>query len=354
MRFRDVRSLAFAAGLATAAALPAMSYAQQASTGEHEFTFYDDIKDTGPILDDFKAYYKERFGHDVTINYFSQPGEELILTLELEARSRDVKADVVIAHHSAMKQLQNKYNIFEAPLQVEGRDDPNVVASLADPVGDGSGVPALVSCYLIAYNTKLLSPEEAPKSWADLLDERLTNKIGLGDPEVTGGALGPLWFLTQHMASAGSPYGWEFYERLSKLNPYLASSHNALMEMVASGELAVSINSISQVIPAALSGSPVAAVMPEEGCATQIMTAVVTKRDTPNQAAHAFAEWIVTKEGAESFVKHKSSLPTRKDVANPELPFPFNLDPDKLAQIDSDWVAGQRTEFLAKFREAMR
>lgn len=341
-----------AAGLATSDGMA--QDVRELPDGSHELVLYDDIKEINPVLDKFKAYYQEKYGAPVEIRYFSQPGEELVLTLELEARANAVKADAVIMHHSVIKNFQEKYDLFEAPLQIEGRDDPAIAERLRDPVGDQSGVPALAGVYLIVYNSDLVSPEEAPRSWEDLLDERWTNKIGIGDPEVTGGALGPLWFITQHLGQEkGSPYGWEWYERLSALNPYLASSHNTLMEMVVSGELLVSINSLSSALTKAYSGDPIAAVMPEEGAALTTQTVAVIADKDGRDTARAFAEWTISQEGAQAFVTHKNGMPFRTDVKGEDYPFEFEFDPATLVQVDSDWVGGNRAEYIQDFRRAM-
>src|SRR5690606_5702516 len=39
---------------------------------------------------------------------------------------------------------------------------------------------------VIAYNTNLLSPEEAPQDWSDLLDERWRDQIIMRDPIASG------------------------------------------------------------------------------------------------------------------------------------------------------------------------
>jgi iron(III) transport system substrate-binding protein len=339
--------------LAAAVAAMAITAASPART-QDRFTLYDEIKDIDFVLAKFKEHYKQSTGRDVEINYFTQPGEEMILTLQLEARSGDVKADVVTTRHEALKELQTKFHIFEAPLQIENRDAPEILERMRDPIGDGSAVPTVLTCYVIGYNTNLVKPEEVPKRWTDLLDARWKNQVGLGDPEVTGGGLGTLWFLTQYLADRGSPYGWDFYERLAKNTPQLAASHNPLMEMVSRGELSAAIIGIRQVIFAAQAGEPVAAVLPEEGCAVQMQSTAVVADSENKEAARAYASWIISKEGVEALVEDQFALPSRTDVANPQLPFAFELDPARLVPLDSDWVAGQREDYLARFREAMK
>jgi iron(III) transport system substrate-binding protein len=349
----SMRRSALAASVAAFCALAAAADAQEAV---REFTVYDDITGTEEVMAEFKQYYEAKTGEKIDIKLFNQPGEELILTLQLEARAGDVKADAVMLHHSAIKELQDKYGVFEAPLQIGNLSDPALVESVRDPVGDGSAVPALVVPWVINYNTNVVKPEDAPKKWSDLLDERWANKIGFGDPQATNGGVTSLWFISQHLGETkGSPYGWEFYERMAALQPYLASSHGSLMEMVVSGELSVSIGTLWAAALRTSSGDPIAVAQVEEGSPVTIQAIAVTATSEEVDIGRAFAEWIISKEGVESIAKHKGgSLPVRTDVANPPTPFPFDYDATNFVMIDPDWVVDQRTEYLEKFRQALR
>src|SRR6266511_2679140 len=62
---------------------------------------------------------------------------------------------------------------------------------------------------VIGYNTKLVKPEDAPKSFADLLDPRWAGKIVKAHP----GYSGPIMTATFQMAR---DLGWEYFEKLAK------------------------------------------------------------------------------------------------------------------------------------------
>lgn len=348
---RQGRRLLLVAASVAAICFGSLSAAQTT----REFTLYDDIKDIDPILAEFKAHYEAETGNTLNINYFSQPGEELALTLEMEARAGAVKADAAILQHSVIQELQEKYKVFEAPLQISGIDDPAIFDGVRDPAGDGSAVPTLTNFFLIVYNTKNVAAEDVPTKWSDLLKERWKDKIGFGDPEVTAGGVTHLWFLSEYLADKGPDYGWGFYEKVRENNPFLASGHGSLIEMLAAGEEDVQINSITLAIARAAAGDPIGAVIPKgEGVPVTVQATAVVAGSPNADIGRALAEWVISPAGVTAFAKHKGGIPIRSDVPIPELPLALDFGPDDFVTLDAKWVRENREEYLKRFHDIMR
>src|SRR5712675_1465567 len=64
---------------------------------------------------------------------------------------------------------------------------------------------------IIAYNTSLVKPEEAPKSFADLLDPRWKGKIVKAHPGYSGTIMTATYQMQRDL-------GWTFFEQLAKQN----------------------------------------------------------------------------------------------------------------------------------------
>lgn len=350
------RALVASAAVAAAGLVwPAMAQDSGSAPGQvRQLTVYDDQGLEG-LMDAFKAYYETSTAGKLDIQLFKQPGEELVLTTDLEARAGNLKADVVIMQHYAIRDLQKRYNIFEAPLKISSRDDPALIDTYLDLTGDGAAVPVVVFPMLIVYNTEKVEPAAVPKKWSDLLDERWESRIGFGDPEATNGGAASLWFISEYLADRGSPYGWAFYDQMAKLHPYLASSHGSLMEMVVSGELPMSIGSLYNAFVRAKSGDPIGVVQPEEGMPMSIQALAVVANSPEADIGHMLADWLLSKEGVEAILRtRQGALPTRTDVQNPDTPFPFDFSPERFVVTDGEWLVGQRAEYLRKFRETVR
>jgi iron(III) transport system substrate-binding protein len=74
---------------------------------------------------------------------------------------------------------------------------------------DGTFATWRIHLSVIAYNTKLVRPEEAPKSFADLLDSKWVGKLVKAHP----GYSGTIMTATQQMVAT---LGWGYFERLAK------------------------------------------------------------------------------------------------------------------------------------------
>jgi iron(III) transport system substrate-binding protein len=88
----------------------------------------------------------------------------------------------------------------------------------------------------IGYNTSLVTEEEAPKSWNDLLDAKWNNQIVMTDPSSAG--------TTKYFVGAllSSPdYGEEYFQKLKDNGCELESGTTATHNQVAAGAYKVGI-----------------------------------------------------------------------------------------------------------------
>src|SRR6185312_14148141 len=74
---------------------------------------------------------------------------------------------------------------------------------------DGMFATSRIWLSSIAYNTNLVKPEDAPKSFADLLDPKWAGKMVKGHPAYSGTIMTATFQLVREL-------GWEYLEKLSK------------------------------------------------------------------------------------------------------------------------------------------
>ncbi len=99
---------------------------------------------------------------------------------------------------------------------------------------DPDGMFATTRIWLssIAYNTNLVKPDDAPKSFADLLDPKWAGKMVKGHPAYSGTIMTTTFQLVREL-------GWDYFEKLSKQRVMQVQSSTDPPKKLALGERAV-------------------------------------------------------------------------------------------------------------------
>jgi iron(III) transport system substrate-binding protein len=122
---------------------------------------------------------------------------------------------------------------------------------------DDIRLPVFAIAYGMLANTRLVKPEDEPKSWMDLTDPRWKGKILSDDLRALGGGGVLFYVMQEHL-------GQEFHEKLAKQDLKFSREIPANERRVARGEyplyIPVSLTSISE-----LKGLPVKFLVPKEG-----------------------------------------------------------------------------------------
>jgi len=122
---------------------------------------------------------------------------------------------------------------------------------------DDIRLPVFAIAYGILANTRLVKPEDEPKSWQDLTDPRWKGKILSDDLRALGGGGVLFYVMEEHL-------GQEFHDKLAKQDLKFSREIPANERRVARGEfplyIPVSLTSISE-----LKGLPVKFLAPKEG-----------------------------------------------------------------------------------------
>src|SRR5262249_14440187 len=85
---------------------------------------------------------------------------------------------------------------------------------------------------VIGYNTKLVKPEDAPKSYADLLDPKWSGKMVKAHPGYSGTILTATFQMSRDI-------GWPYFEKLAKQKVMQVQSSSDPPKKLALGERAV-------------------------------------------------------------------------------------------------------------------
>lgn len=157
-----------------------------------------------------------------------------------------------------------------------------------DPDGTYASWRLMLS--VIAYNTNLVKPEDAPKGFKDLLDPKWVGKLVKAHP----GYSGMIMTATHQMAR---DLGWEYFEQLAKQKVMQVQSAADPVKKVILGERAVMADGGDYTIFLMQEkGDPVAIVYPIEGTPLITGPSALMKRAPNPNAAKLFYCWSFTQE----------------------------------------------------------
>ncbi len=128
---------------------------------------------------------------------------------------------------------------------------------------DGQFASFRVWLSIIAYNTSLVKPEEAPKSFADLLDPKWKGKIVKAHPGYSGTIMTATYQTQRDL-------GWSYFEQLAKQNVMQVQSSADPPKKLDLGERAVMADGNEyNIFQLKESGRPVEPVYASEGSRTR-------------------------------------------------------------------------------------
>src|SRR3954452_10567901 len=213
---------------------------------------------------------------------------------------------------------------------------------------DPDGMYALTRIYLssIAYNTTLVKSEDAPKSFADLLDPKWAGKMVKGHPAYSG----TIMTATLQMVRE---FGWEYYEKLAKQRVMQVQSSTDPPKKLALGERAVMADGNEyNVVLLKEQGQPVEPIYPAEGTPTiSVPTAIFASAPHPN-AARLFQTWLHTRETQQFFCDFTAQYSVHAQVQS--KPGRRKISDIKLMKEDPAGVEAAAEEIKTRYAKLFR
>jgi iron(III) transport system substrate-binding protein len=155
---------------------------------------------------------------------------------------------------------------------------------------DGQFAAFRAGLVVIGYNTTLVKAEEAPKSFADLLDPKWAGKMVKAHP----GYSGTIMTATQQMVR---DLGWEYFEKLAKQRIMQVQSASDPPKKLELGERAIMADGNEyNLLQLKEAGKPVEVVYPTEGAPLVIGPNGIFKRAPNPNAARLFQLYCFTPE----------------------------------------------------------
>jgi iron(III) transport system substrate-binding protein len=278
-----------AAAPQTTAGAPSLDALVAAAKTEGSVSWYAPSSETS--ISRVADAFEQKYGIKVQGLRFASA--ELLQRYSAEADSGKIVADVISPSGDVTAFVNDAIN--------KGWIDPNATDNLpAVKSGEfpakfraNANAPILdVGPWLIAYNSKLLKPEEVPKTWTDLTNPRFKGQLMMLDPRAAAAYFDVFDLLLR-------TYGETFYQQLLANNPRLYQGGVPGNQALGAGEGAVLFpTSAALAGDVAKNGAPVATVQPDLSVGIETKVVLSAKARTPHpNAGQLLANYLMSQEG---------------------------------------------------------
>jgi iron(III) transport system substrate-binding protein len=244
---------------------------QRNSTGEtntsvREVTVYvsTDRVFSEPIL----RAYEQQSGVRVNAVYDTEETKSTGLANKLLAEKNRPQADVFWSNEPVRTLVLKRNGVLAS---YKSPNAEGIPATFKDAEGYWTGFSA--RSRVIVYNTKLVKPDEAPKSIFDLVDAKWKDQVAIADPRFGSTS----FHVAALYAEVGDERAEEFFRKLKANGVKIVPGNSVVRDMVARGEAKVGLTDTDDVNVALEDKQPVAMVFPDrDGMGVPIMPNMVS------------------------------------------------------------------------------
>lgn len=143
----------------------------------------------------------------------------------------------------------------------------------------------------LVYNTKLVSAQNAPRTWQDLLKPEFRNAVGMNNPAISG----PTYPLVAGMFQLmGVNRGMRYFEALKRNGLKIFPTNGNTLQALLNGTIKVAMFQDSAEINAKLSGDPVNVIYPTTGVTMLPSDIAINSKAPDMSAAKRFVEFVLS------------------------------------------------------------
>lgn len=209
----------------------------------------------------------------------------------------DVFSSTDVAHYVDLKQRKQLMKYTPASAAAMDKRLQNI-----DP--DGFYHVGSVAMIGLIYNTTKVKPEEAPRSWSDLLDPKWRGQVSVGHPGFSG-------FVGVWAIEMRKLYGDGWFKKLAANKPQVGRSIIDTVTTVNSGERSISAGPINLAAQIAAKGNPLAVVAPREGTVLMVSSSGIPAQAPHPNAAKLFMEFLIDSDEVTKLAVDRYGIPRR-------------------------------------------
>jgi iron(III) transport system substrate-binding protein len=277
------------------AALAAESAVVEGAKKEGALVFYTtmDIQNSKPLLDAFSKKYPFIKGDLVRLG-----GTAMVSRIITEAQAGANRFDVAVGISPSYMPMRER-NLIAPYLSCEF---PSLYNDFYDPKGYWATV--YLNTLVLGYNTKVITPNDLPKTYEDLLKPQYKQKfiIDIENHDVFVG-LSQEW---------GQEKAIAYFKGLAKQEPVFLRGNTNRANMVSVGERSMTFVYAQVIERMKQTGAPVDWI-PLEPVNVEVNVSMLAAKAAHPNAGKLFVDYLISKDGQE-FLKTFRRIGPRKDV----------------------------------------
>lgn len=143
---------------------------------------------------------------------------------------------------------------------------------------------------LIVYRNDIYTEETAPKTFAELADEKYKNAVGMADP----GVAAPAYPTTAYfMDNLGLEEGKAYFTKMFDNGLHVYPKNPQVVNALASGEINVAMLQESNAYDMVSSGEPISIIWPEDGAPASTRVVAISASSDQIEIANIFVNFLL-------------------------------------------------------------
>ena len=238
---------------------------------------------------------------EVEVEWLQGGSEKLGTRLDAELAAGAPQADIVMTSDPLWYERLNREGYFLPYASIGALAMPR---EFVDP--EGAFATTRISTMVIAYNERLVSPDQAPRSFETLFEDRWRGKVTMPDPLGSGTTFTTLCFLTNH-------YGLGIIDKMKAAQTVSSGGNTSTFTRIESGEHHVGFVLLENILKGRSRSDPVVNfVLPSEGAILIPGPISILKESANPKAAKAVYDVLLSREAQEKVVAGWMHSPLEK------------------------------------------
>lgn len=213
------------------------------------------------------------------------------LAAKVEAEGKYPQWDVAWFDDNTTMQALGNLGLLNTGWKPSDFNNYTATGRLMVPAHDSYFPMGYTASAVIAYNTHMVPPSQAPKTWQDLLNPIFKGSVAMNNPDISG----PTYpFVAGMLQQRGVQGGEHFFEQLKDNGLQVYAKNGPTIQALLTGKAKVALAQDAALIGEQLAGAPIKLVYPPSGVYQLENVMGIAKNAPDKKAAEEFVQFCLT------------------------------------------------------------